>query len=683
MFFQKHRWQIWNQNQHPYKHSLSEFGYSNEALPGVVNVEQALNWFTAVLYPQIQDAVDTPGDLPLVGNTLNDYRVVTDDGDGRAAAYRWQQLEGDATPQWYKIYDMDWGEQTVLSNFLLKTQDVYVYRYGIDDLDETGTPYAGDLAGQRIYGGQSANTHLTFYANSGDGVGAGTGFVQFGDNARPLIDSAYSLGTDTYRFLNLYTDEANVSTMQIQGGSITDSSGAIDFGDEDLSTSGTGTFGTLLLQGGSITDTTGTISFGDENLTTTGTGTFNSVTATGAASTFASGTTVGTLTLANGSITDSGGSISFGDEDLSTTGMLDVGNLRLDGNTLSSTAGDINVVPTSGLLNVTGNIDASGTLTLGAADNAVYSGTGLATTGAFAFSTAAGGFSFAPFNGEVDFTANLDPTADATYDLGESAQRWQDLFLSGDISDGTNAIAMATLLSFRNALVGAAAGMTLFYDGAVWNASIPDTEIDHGSLTGILDDDHTQYALLAGRSGGQTFIGGSDASDNLVLDSTSNAAKGTINFLSTLLPGSDNALDVGSASFRVRDLYMGGEAIGLRIDNVASLPAAGNNGRPVWLNSQTLYIDDGTNWQEISSEKFVYDHAGFWDGTETTFTYTQANSSIEDSISDCRTCVWQFLDNTNGFREVNGAVITKTATTVTVTVTMPLATGTYRLVGVG
>lgn len=52
--------------------------------------------------------------------------------------------------------------------------------------------------------------------------------------------------------------------------------------------------------------------------------------------------------------------------------------------------------------------------------------------------------------------------------------------------------------------------------------------IDHGNLTGLLDDDHTQYALLAGRSGGQTLIGGSAAGEDLILQSTSNATRGTI-----------------------------------------------------------------------------------------------------------------------------------------------------------
>lgn len=51
---------------------------------------------------------------------------------------------------------------------------------------------------------------------------------------------------------------------------------------------------------------------------------------------------------------------------------------------------------------------------------------------------------------------------------------------------------------------------------------------DHGSLTGLGNDDHTQYALLNGRSSGQTLIGGTAASGNLTLQSTSNATKGNV-----------------------------------------------------------------------------------------------------------------------------------------------------------
>lgn len=44
---------------------------------------------------------------------------------------------------------------------------------------------------------------------------------------------------------------------------------------------------------------------------------------------------------------------------------------------------------------------------------------------------------------------------------------------------------------------------------------------DHGALTGLADDDHTQYALLAGRSSGQTIIGGTGTTDDLLLQTTS------------------------------------------------------------------------------------------------------------------------------------------------------------------
>ena len=50
---------------------------------------------------------------------------------------------------------------------------------------------------------------------------------------------------------------------------------------------------------------------------------------------------------------------------------------------------------------------------------------------------------------------------------------------------------------------------------------------DHGALTGLGDDDHSIYALLAGRSGGQSLIGGTAANDDLTLEGTSNATRDT------------------------------------------------------------------------------------------------------------------------------------------------------------
>jgi hypothetical protein len=57
------------------------------------------------------------------------------------------------------------------------------------------------------------------------------------------------------------------------------------------------------------------------------------------------------------------------------------------------------------------------------------------------------------------------------------------------------------------------------------NGQIISAATIHGAFT---DDDHTIYPLLAGRATGQTLYGGTAASDDLVLVSTSNASKGQI-----------------------------------------------------------------------------------------------------------------------------------------------------------
>jgi len=122
---------------------------------------------------------------------------------------------------------------------------------------------------------------------------------------------------------------STIGNLTLANGSITDSSGTITFGDENLNTTGTlgagiatlasnSTIGNLTLGNGSITDSSGTITFGNENLTTTGT------LGSGIA-TLASNSTIGNLTLGNGSITDSSGTITFGNENLNTTGNIGIG----------------------------------------------------------------------------------------------------------------------------------------------------------------------------------------------------------------------------------------------------------------------------------------------------------------------------------------------------------------------
>src|SRR3990167_8142828 len=71
-------------------------------------------------------------------------------------------------------------------------------------------------------------------------------------------------------------------------------------------------------------------------------------------------------------------------------------------------------------------------------------------------------------------------------------------------------------------------------------------QLDHGlALTGLTDDDHTQYLLLAGRSGGQTVYGGIDANNDLTLEGTSHATK-TTSYV--LLQPSGGKVGVGTAT---------------------------------------------------------------------------------------------------------------------------------------
>jgi len=141
---------------------------------------------------------------------------------------------------------------------------------------------------------------------------------------------------------------SGVTTLGSSGAATLDSGGAGSSFGGALAVTGTisaataSSVGNITLANGSITDSSGAISFGNENLSTTGTLGCGVLTA-------ATGSAVGNLTLANGSITDSSGAISFGNENLSTSGTLASGNLSVTG-----TAGVSGAATMSGSLTVVG-----------------------------------------------------------------------------------------------------------------------------------------------------------------------------------------------------------------------------------------------------------------------------------------------------------------------------------------
>lgn len=677
---------------------LGAIAYSNDRLPTSFNgnAENVLNYIMAALFPNYIATVANVAALPLTANP-NDYYVVSDDGDTKSAGYVW--VVRDNVGAWSKKYDVDWSYEGIYSETLNRTSYVYVSKNGYSEKDDSGNVIVGTYAGQTIYGGDAINQNLTFNANSFDS----SGYVQTDNTFRPTVNGTLDLGTNALQFRTGYfVTSVLVGTLSLEPGSITDSSGSIDFGNEDLSTTGDITatsiqLGTLLLSAGSITDSSGTIDFGNENLITTGDITADDF--VGAAGIF------GDITIATGSITATGGAIDFGNENLSTTGTLGAGvatftqvnvdNLRLDGNTLSITNVNGNLILAA---NGTGAIDLqSAATTLGIVSTGVVSVTGQLNTDNLRLDGNL--ISSTNLNGNIEFQPNgtgklltyavISPNVDATLDLGETALRYNTIYLSNAISDGTTSITQATLQSFRDANVGVAMGMSLFWDGTKWVASAPDTEITHSTLSGLTTGDagHTQFVMLAGRSGGQTVQGGTAASENLILESTSHATKGTV-YTSDLFAPLTNAsysggwlgIDLGDSAHYFRDVYTRGEFFGLRLQNVGALPANSvqNIGRLVWhTGDESVYVDTGVAWVPAgsSTEKFSSDTV--WNGSDTT-----KDVDVSATISDARTALWQLCDNASDFERIYTKIQAISATTVRITVNPALPAGSYRLLGI-
>lgn len=98
--------------------------------------------------------------------------------------------------------------------------------------------------------------------------------------------------------------------------------------------------------------------------------------------------------------------------------------------------------------------------------------------------------------------------------------------------------------------------------------------IAHSVLTGLTTGDpHTQYLIVAGRSGGQTIYGDTASGGNLTLHSTSHATKGKINFgASSAYDGANVRLGIGTTSPAAVGHFVGGTnaTIGLQIQDVTT-----------------------------------------------------------------------------------------------------------------
>lgn len=107
--------------------------------------------------------------------------------------------------------------------------------------------------------------------------------------------------------------------------------------------------------------------------------------------------------------------------------------------------------------------------------------------------------------------------------------------VGSDVDGDLNAVTPSAEFSLTSGALnlaqqGATTGQVLEWTGSAWAPGTDDGGgvTDHGALTGLADDDHTQYLLLAGRTGGQIANGGTGAGDDITLRSTTNATKGDV-----------------------------------------------------------------------------------------------------------------------------------------------------------
>jgi len=233
-----------------------------------------------------------------------------------------------------------------------------------DNQIQIGLPDNVTLSGILTVTGQ---TDLDGDVNIGDAItDSVTVTGRFDSDLVPLSDSSVDLGLTGVRWAEIWADALTVDNVQIgvsgageidtDAGNLTlDSAGGQVIVDDDLSVTGVSTFtGAIDANGGATIDNI-QIGITDDNEIDTATG---------------------NLTI------DSAGGLVTVDDDLRVTGVstfigistfqsfvdmndrLEVDNVRIDGNTVDTTSGNLILDSTGGLVDINDNIDVSGTSTL-------------------------------------------------------------------------------------------------------------------------------------------------------------------------------------------------------------------------------------------------------------------------------------------------------------------------------
>ena len=655
--------------QHPYKHTLSDFAYTNDATPPAVqNVEDALNYILAILYPKTLGTVALVADLPSAGNSAGDYYTVQDDGDGKYAGYTWLKYDGDSDYEWKKTHDVDWGIDGVLSELTDRTQPLFVIKRGSTDYDlDTGLALTGDNAGQHIFGGDLSDQHLTLHANNGDSVG-NSGYIQLDDSLRPIpTRTDLTIGTAGNHFAHGYFDQVTIGTasLNIQSDAtkttLTDSNNEFDFGSGNIDTLGDITYANAIISG-QIT-IAGELNLDETGLSlTTGDAfSFNNLDLTDVDNIVATSSSFGTLGISSGLITDTSGDISFDNENLTTTGNLNCLNMTAGG----LVSGGALTIDTIGINN--SKVTSTGNLELEAQNDTIklltkaeslgidatgsITATDSVSVGSIGSYTTLGQGTLNNSSNEISTNSVLYPSA--SLNLGKTTNLFANIYMSGSIGNASLSTSIGTIISLRDILVDADANDFIKYDGTKFVAA-PVASGDHTALLNINggangDGGHSVFPKLAGRTGGQIINGSDTTAESLHLRDNSVDNNGITLSGLEIYPTGDGAIDNGISGNAWKDVYVKGNV-------------------KVW---------NGLAYENLQGRKVFKDTAVAFNGSDLTKAV-----DVSASVDSANECIWQFRDTAGNNYEVLGVTITTSSTHVTISTSIALPAGNYTLMGI-
>ncbi len=606
--------------------------YTSERLGGLVgNVGEMLDYLCALALPNYLGTFATPADLPASAD-VNDYAFVTDDGDGKSAGYLYVNNEG--VKSWVKRLDVDWSKDSILSEALGQTLPLYVF-------------IGGQNGGQVIAGGANDDENLTLKASQGTG-----GNILLDDTTLPTADNSIDFGATAQRIKDIFiagllSDGATDITIaqareaydhlplannphSVQYDQLTNKLGTVTVqgdvsGSVDLSTSGDKTLD-LIVADDSHNHTSAFIT----DLLETIWARLKAHISNGSEVTYAIDELGETITpsvvLDTSRITDVpvpvSGKILAGNEAGDAYEQVD-GTIQLTGDVEG--AGSYDPVTKKVSVPTTVKYSSLKTLTDVQLDN-------FSITAAIGNPATITSFNHGLPTGAMIriYGSNTTPSIDGIHTITKIDNDKFSLPVEVTASGSAYYIPAHAQLLF-NATTG------------LFEVRKEFAEISHNEIAGLTDDDHAQYAKVDGRAGGQTIQGGTGDSEDLVLDSTSSLVKGFIKIKQALLPfvaptysAGWTGIDLGSLSMPFRNIFLKGEAFGLRPENTDTLPTASGTevGRTIFNKPDTrLYSNNGTSYDGYAKVAEVPTELNDLSDVDTTTAPTEGQALLFDEVS--------------------------------------------------